>query len=172
MRQMIDGLLRYSRVETQGRPFDSIDLNRVLGSAREDLQVKIEETEAEITVKDLPLIKGDANQLRQLFQNLLENALEYSGEEPPRIHVSARQEGAEWVIAVRDEGIGLASADQERIFEVFERLHSHGEHVETGIGLALCQRIVERHDGDIWVESESGEGSTFFISLPMVSTEQ
>jgi len=166
MRQMIDGLLQYSRVGTQGASFEPVDLNNVLADVRTDLRRRIEETDAEITVEELPAVDGDADQLRQLFQNLLENAVRYSGDEPPRIHVSAERDEDERVIAVRDEGIGIAPADQDHIFEVFQRLHGREEYAGTGIGLALCQRIAERHGGSIWVESEPDAGSTFFVALP------
>ncbi|MGQ3413938.1 ATP-binding protein [Natrinema sp. LN54] len=167
MRNMIDELLAYSRVESHGSRFRPVNLNDVLADVQTDLQRQIAEKTAEITVENLPQVEGDANQFRQLFRNLLENSLEYSGDEPPRIHVSADQDGNGVVIAVQDEGIGIEPDAQERIFEEFERLHSREEHTGTGIGLALCQRIVERHDGEIWVESEPGEGSTFFVSFPI-----
>jgi light-regulated signal transduction histidine kinase (bacteriophytochrome) len=111
--------------------------------------------------------------LRQLFQNLLDNAIEYSGDEPPRVHVSAerRLTSDEWVIAVRDEGIGIDPDEQDRVFQVFQRLHTHDEHSGTGIGLALCERIVDRHGGEMWVDSEAGEGSTFSFTLPAVSSD-
>ncbi|TYL38661.1 histidine kinase [Natronococcus pandeyae] len=165
MQVMVDDLLQYSRVDTRGDPFEPVDLDDVLEDALTDLQVCIEEESAEITAEELPRVEGDRSQLRQLFQNLVSNATEYSGDEPPRIHISAEQAGDEWKISVRDHGIGIDPDDQERIFEIFDRLHSHEEHEGTGIGLALCKRIVERHDGEIWVDSELGEGSTFFFTL-------
>ena len=165
MRDMIDGLLAYSRVETQGEPFEPVDLDAVLDDVRDDMRVTIEEHDAEITVDPLPRVEGDAGQLRQLFQNLLENALEYSGDDPPRVHVAADRNGDECTISVRDEGIGIDPDDQERIFEVFQRLHSREEHPGSGIGLALCQRIAERHGSRIGVDSEPGEGSTFSVAL-------
>ncbi|QRV14505.1 PAS domain-containing protein [Haloterrigena salifodinae] len=167
MRNMIDALLAYSRVETQGSPFEPVDLNDVLMDVQTDLQRKIEETEAEVTVTDLPRVEGDPSQLRQLFQNLLDNALEYSGDEPPRVYVSAEQGRSKGVIAVRDEGIGIEPANHDQIFEVFERLHSREDHSGTGIGLSLCERIAERHDGEMWVESEPENGTTVFVSLPI-----
>jgi light-regulated signal transduction histidine kinase (bacteriophytochrome) len=166
MREMIDGLLEYSRVETRGDPFEPVDLDTVVESVRADLQVKIVESDAEITTATLPTVEGDREQLRQVFQNLLENAVEYSGDEPPVVHVDARRDGDEWVVSVADEGIGIAPEDADRVFEVFQRLHSREQYAGTGIGLALCERIVERHDGEIWVESEPGEGSTFYVTLP------
>ncbi|RQG98662.1 PAS domain S-box protein [Natrarchaeobius oligotrophus] len=166
MRSMIDGLLAYSRVETRGDPFETVDLDDVLDDVRADLEVRIVESNAEITADSLPRVEGDASQLRQVFQNLLDNAIEYSGDEPPRIHVSADGRDDEWVISVRDEGIGIDPDDAERIFDVFERLHTHDEHPGTGIGLALCERIVERHGGEIWIDAEPGEGTTVSFTLP------
>ncbi|QCS43046.1 PAS domain S-box protein [Natrinema versiforme] len=168
MREMIDGLLEYSRVETQGDPLEPVDLDGILDDVCEDLQFSIEEADAEITADALPRVDGDASQLRQVFQNLLSNAIEYSGDEPPRIHVAAERDGGNWEISVSDEGIGIDPDDQERIFQVFQRLHSHEEHAGTGIGLALCHRIVERHGGEIRVDSEPGEGATFSFTLPAV----
>ncbi|WP_247000778.1 ATP-binding protein [Halosolutus gelatinilyticus] len=170
MREMIDGLLEYSRVDTQGDPFEPVDLDATLDETLENLQVKIEENEAEITVEALPRVHGDESQLQQLFQNLLSNALEYSGDEPPRIHVEADRRGPNWRLSVHDEGIGIDPDDHDRVFEVFQRLHSREEHSGTGIGLALCQRIVERHGGRIWVESEPDAGTTFSFTLPAIDS--
>ncbi len=166
MREMIDGLLEYSRIETRGDPFEPVDLDVVLSDVLEDLQFSIEEHDAEITAESLPTVMGDASQLRQVFQNLLENALEYSGDDPPRVHIDAERTGDEWTISVSDSGIGIDVDDNERVFEVFQRLHTPEEHTGTGIGLALCRRIVERHGGEIWVDSEPGEGATFWFTLP------
>ncbi|SEP62094.1 MEDS domain-containing protein [Natrinema salaciae] len=166
MRDMIDGLLAYSRVETRGDPFEPMELETVLEDVLDDLQLQIGERDAEVTAERLPRVDGDASQLRQVFQNLLSNAITYSGDEPPRVHVGAKRRGREWVISVRDEGIGIDPADHDRVFTVFDRLHSHEEYEGTGLGLALSQRIVERHDGDIWVDSKPGEGATFSFTLP------
>ena len=166
MREMIDALLEYSRVETRGDPFEPVELDAILADVLADLQLQIDEADAEITTERLPRVEGDASQLRQVFQNLLDNAIQYSGETPPRIHVEANRRGREWVISVRDDGIGIDPDDQDRVFTVFDRLHSRDEYEGTGIGLALCQRIVERHGGEIWVDSEPGEGSTFSFTLP------
>ncbi|RDI72024.1 PAS domain S-box protein [Halopelagius longus] len=166
MREMIDGLLTYSRIETQGDPFDPVDLNDVLGHVRADLQMRIAESDADVAVERLPTVEGDASQLRQLFQNLLGNAIQYSGDEPPQVEVTAERDGESWVVSVRDEGIGIDPDSQDRIFEVFRRLHTNDELPGTGIGLALCRRIVERHGGDIRVESEPGEGATFSCRFP------
>ncbi|MFC4436941.1 MULTISPECIES: PAS domain-containing protein [Natrialbaceae] len=166
MSEMIDGLLEYSRVEAQGDPFDTVDLDAVLDDVLVDLQLRIDESDAEIATDPLPHVEGDAEQLRQVFQNLLDNAIEYSGDEPPRIRVETERLGSGWRVSVRDEGIGIDTDDQGRVFEVFQRLHGQDEGSGTGIGLALCQRIVERHDGEIRVESEPGEGATFSFTLP------
>ncbi|WP_436344192.1 PAS domain S-box protein [Natronorubrum sp. FCH18a] len=171
MREMIEGLLAYSRVETRGDPLEPVDLDGVFEDVVADLQLQIEESNAEITTDRLPRVEGDASQLRQVFQNLLTNAITYSGDEPPRIHVEAERRDRKWIVSVRDEGIGIDPEDQERVFEVFQRLHSRGEHSGTGIGLALCQRIIERHGGDIWVDAEPGAGSTFSFTLPVAENQ-
>ncbi|NKE37997.1 PAS domain S-box protein [Natronococcus sp. JC468] len=167
MREMIEGLLEYSRVDTRGDAFEPVDLEEVLEAVRSDVRVRIRESGAEIDVSRLPCVRGDAGQLRQLFQNLLENAIKYSGEEPPRIEVSADRSRADgyWRIAVRDDGVGIDPAESERIFDVFQRLHGRDE-PGAGIGLALCRRIVERHGGEIGADSAPGEGATFTVTLP------
>ncbi|RKD89144.1 PAS domain S-box protein [Halopiger aswanensis] len=166
MRDMIDGLLEYSRVETRGDPLEPVELDAVLADVRDDLQVKIREHDAEITAESLPRVEGDSDQLRQVFQNLLDNAVEYSGDEPPRVRIEAERSGDEWVLSVSDEGVGIESGDVDRIFEVFQSLHTPEEGGGTGIGLALVKRIVERHGGEIRVDSEPSEGTTFSFTLP------
>ncbi|MFB6221252.1 MAG: PAS domain S-box protein [Halolamina sp.] len=166
MRDMIDGLLDYSRIDTRGGAFEPVDLADVLADVRRDLDVKIEEYDAGITVEPLPEVYGDRGQLYQLLQNIVNNALEYSGDEPPRIRVSAEPDGDDWRVSVHDNGVGIDPADTDRVFDIFQSLHPDDEHDGTGIGLALAQRIVERHGGDIRVESEPGEGSTFSFTLP------
>jgi signal transduction histidine kinase len=164
MRDMIDGLLAYSRIESRGDSFEPVALEAVLGDVLNNLSVKCEEADAEITVEPLPRVEGDAGQLRQLFQNLLDNAIAYSGDAPPEIHVSAEREGGRWLVSVRDDGVGIDPAETDRIFEVFQSLDSDEQ--ASGIGLALCKRIVDRHGGDIWVDSSPGEGATFSFTLP------
>ena len=166
MREMIHGLLEYSRVETQGTPFQTVDLNDVVADVRADLQVTIAERDADIHVDDLPRVRGDEGQLGQVFQNLIRNAITYTEDGAPQIHITADRSGNEWEIAVQDEGIGIDPAHQDRVFDIFQRLHTQDEYSGSGIGLALCQRIIERHGGDIWVGSEPGEGSTFSFTLP------
>ncbi|WP_254532771.1 PAS domain-containing sensor histidine kinase [Natrinema gelatinilyticum] len=172
MRDMIEGLLEYSRVERRGDPFEPVALDAVLTDVRTDLQMVIEESDAEITAESLPHVEGDPGQLRQVFQNLLSNALEYSGDDPPQVDISAVRVGSDVIISVADEGIGIDPDDRERVFEVFQSLHAQDEHSGTGIGLALCRRIVERHGGEIWVESEPGEGTTFSFTLPAASGDE
>jgi PAS domain S-box-containing protein len=166
MSEMVEGLLEYSRVNRRANTFEAVDLEAVFITVLADLQVRIEETDAEITTESLPQVYGDEEQLRRVLQNLLDNAIEYSGNEPPRANVSAERDGDEWTITIDDEGIGIDPDYQDRVFDGFERLHSRDEHEGTGTSLALCERIVERHGGDIWVESEPGERSTSHFTVP------
>lgn len=165
MREMIDGLLAYSRIESGGDRFEPVELDDVVADVRDSLQVMCDEHRAEVTVDSLPRVEGDRSQLRQLFQNLLDNAMGNGGDAPPRIHVSAERDGERWLLSVRDEGVGIDPADAERIFEAFQSLDGPDEN-GSGIGLALCKRIVERHGGDIRVDSALGEGATFSFTLP------
>ena len=166
MQGLINDLLAYSRVGTQGAEFASFPLERALGTALQNLQIALAETDAEVTQEPLPRVLGDERQLVQLLQNLVANALKFRREDPPRIHISTRQEGEEWIICVQDNGIGIEPQYLQRIFIIFQRLYTRQEYPGTGIGLAICKRIVERHGGRIWVESTPGEGSTFCFSLP------
>jgi light-regulated signal transduction histidine kinase (bacteriophytochrome) len=142
----------------------------VLRRALKNLEIAIEESEAKITHTDLPTVTGDITQLTQLFQNLIGNAIKFRGNKPAAVHVSAQLEGdgtvQHWHFAVRDEGIGIDPQYFERIFVIFQRLHGREDYPGTGIGLAVCKKIVERHGGHIWVESESGQGSTFHFTIP------
>jgi light-regulated signal transduction histidine kinase (bacteriophytochrome) len=142
-------------------------LNHVL----EGLAVTIRETAAEITWDPLPTVRADATQLGQLLQNLLGNALKYRGERPPRIHIAVERQGERWQLAVRDNGIGIDPEYAERIFLVFQRLHTRDEYPGTGIGLAICQKIVERHGGQLLVDSQVGQGATFSFTLPAVEED-
>ena len=165
MRAMINGLLQYSRVDTEGMSLEPVDLNEVLDDTLTDLAMHFDDSGADVEVEELPEVFGDEHQLRQVFQNLLHNAVQYSGEEPPDIRVSAERNGSDWIVSVHDDGIGIDPADQERIFDIFERLHSQDGPGGSGIGLALCQRIIERHNGELWVESARDEGATFSVTL-------
>jgi light-regulated signal transduction histidine kinase (bacteriophytochrome) len=166
MQALIDGLLMYSRAGTSDYAVDPVDCNEILDATLLMLKTAIEEKEAEVVVSPLPTVPGDANQLAQLFQNLIGNAIKFVADGPPRIEVTAEEDGAEWHFRVSDNGIGIDPAHVERIFDVFKRLHGRGEYPGSGIGLAICKRIVERHGGRIWVESEPGAGSTFNFTIP------
>ncbi|WP_290810862.1 MEDS domain-containing protein [Halovivax sp.] len=172
MREMIDGLLEYSRVQTDADPLEPVDLDGVFDDVRTDLQVTLAEAEATITADSLPRVHGDGNQLRQVLQNLLENAITYSGEGPPTVRVTAERSGREWTVSVADDGIGIRDEDHDRVFGVFERGHGREDGSGTGIGLALCEQIIARHDGEIWLDSEPGEGTTVSFTLPAADHEQ
>jgi PAS domain S-box-containing protein len=165
MQGLIQDLLAYSRVNTQGQPPEPVDSVAVLARTLGDLRVAIAEAGAEITHDLMPTVAADATQLGQLFQNLIGNALKFRSAEPPRIHISARRDDGLWTFGVADNGIGIDPAYFERIFTVFQRLHTREEYPGTGIGLAVCKKIVERHGGRIWVESTLGQGTTFFFTL-------
>lgn len=167
MQKMINALLIYSRVGTRGSTFEPTDCEMVLSQTLDNLKLTIKDSGAVITQDVLPTVKADTSQLAQLFQNLISNAIKFHGEELPRIHISAKQEGEKWIFSVGDNGIGIEAEAADRIFQMFQRLHSTSEYPGTGIGLAVCKRIVERHGGDIWVESESGKGSTFYFTIPI-----
>jgi PAS domain S-box-containing protein len=168
MQTLINDLLAYSRVDTRGKSFEPIDSEAAFDQAIANLRVATEEGEAIITHDPLPPLIADDSQIVELFQNLLGNAIKFHGKEPPRIHVSAKQEENEWVFSVRDNGIGIAPEYFDRIFVIFQRLHGREEHPGTGTGLAICKKIVERHGGRIWVESEPSKGSTFYFTIPTI----
>lgn len=167
MQAMIKDLLRYSRVGRADDPLRPVDCATPLTAALLNLKLVIEETGAEITADRLPRIMGDPLQVAQLFQNLLENAIKFSREGPPRVHIGCERKGDEWVVSVRDNGIGIEPQHAEQIFQIFRRLHEHERYSGTGIGLAITRKIVERHGGRIWVESSPGSGSTFRFTLPV-----
>ncbi len=166
MRQLIDDLLAYSRVSTHGNERVPTDCNAVLDHVLANLQIAIRDSQASVTHEPLPTVQGDGAQLEQLFQNLVANAIKFHGDQPPEVHIAARREGREWVFSVRDNGIGIDPKYFERIFVLFQRLHTREEYPGTGIGLAVAKRVVERHGGRMWVESEPGQGATFFFALP------
>jgi PAS domain S-box-containing protein len=167
MRTMIESLLEYSRVTTGGNPMEPTDADAVLADVLDDLGLRIEETDATVTSDDLPTVTADPDQLAQVFRNLISNALRHGGDDPPRVHLGVERGDDAWRFAVRDEGVGIEPGYQDSIFDVFEQGSASGDEADTaGIGLALCERIVERHGGDIWVESEPGEGATFWFTIP------
>jgi signal transduction histidine kinase len=169
LRMLIDGLLSFSRFEGRERRLEKVDAEALLAEALAQLASAIEESGAVVTHSPLPEIEADPSLIVQLFQNLIANGIKFHGPETPRVHLSARQEGREWVFAVRDNGIGLDPAEAESIFTLFKRLHP--EIPGSGIGLALCKRIVERHGGRIWVDSAPGGGAIFYLTLPASGTQ-
>ena len=166
MHALVQDLLVCSRIDSQGAPFAPADCNDILQRVLDGLRTSIESHHAEIVVEPLPVVVGDATQLGQVFQNLLANAIKFHGADPPRIRVSAAESDDGWHFAVEDNGIGIDPKYRERIFVIFQRLHTIEEYAGTGIGLALCKRIANRHGGTIWVESELGQGAVFRLSIP------
>mgnify|MGYP001600452200 CR=1 FL=1 len=166
MQRLIHDLLAYSRVGTRGKLFEPTDCSAILAQAVANLQVAIQESGAVVTHDDLPTVLADATQMVQLFQNLIGNAIKFRRKDAaPHIHVCAERKGTEWLFAIRDNGIGIDPQYAERIFVIFQRLHTAEEYPGTGIGLAVCKKIVERHGGRIWVESKPGNGATFSFTL-------
>ncbi len=166
MQGFIQDILQFSRVGTHGRPFEWLDVGQVVRRAMDNLRVAIEEKNARVICGAMPELEADPVQLGQLFQNLIGNALKFGGAEPVQIEIAATRRDEMWEFAVRDNGIGIGPEDVERIFVIFQRLHTRQEYHGSGIGLAICKRIVERHGGRIWVESEPGKGSTFYFTIP------
>ncbi len=166
MQTLINDLLAFSRVGTRGKPLTPTDCETLLLQTLSDLEVAIDDSGAVITHDSLPTVMADGSQLAQVFQNLIGNAIKFRGDEPPRIHIAAEQKRDEWEFSVADNGIGISPEFFERIFVIFQRLHGRGEYEGTGIGLAVCKKIVERHGGRMWVESEPERGSTFYFTIP------
>jgi light-regulated signal transduction histidine kinase (bacteriophytochrome) len=166
MQGMIEALLEYSRVGTRGNPFEPTDCDNVLHQVMDNLQLAIEESGAVVTHDPLPTVMADGIQLVQLLQNLISNAIKFRNTALPRIHISARKQGKEWIFLVKDNGIGIDPVYKDRIFVIFQRLHDREEYPGIGIGLSVCKRIVERHGGRIWVESTLGDGATFYFTIP------
>ena len=167
MKQLIEDLLAYSRVGTRGKELKRIPAQDALDRALVNLRLAIESSGAQVTRDPLPEVLADDTQLTQLFQNLVGNAIKFKKpEEPIRVHVGVSDGGAEWRFSVSDNGIGIEAQYYQRIFMVFQRLHTRDEYPGTGIGLAICKKVVDRHRGRIWVESAPGKGSTFHFTLP------
>jgi light-regulated signal transduction histidine kinase (bacteriophytochrome) len=169
MQRLINDLLEFSRLSTRGKPLERTDVAEVLGNVRVNLSVAIEETGALVTNDLMPTVPADAGQLGQLLQNLVGNGIKFRNGGNPRVHVRAVEHEKHWEFSVRDNGIGIEQQYFDRIFVIFQRLHTKGDYPGTGIGLALCKRIVERHGGKIWVESKPDEGSTFFFTIPKLA---
>lgn len=166
MQQLISDLLAYSRVGTKGKQFEPTDCEEIFNRAVANLGMAIEENGAVVTHEPLPTVMADATQMVQLFQNLIGNSIKFHSDERPEVHVRAERNGTEWIFSVRDNGIGIDPKYHERIFAIFQRLHRRDEYPGTGIGLTICKRIVERHKGRIWVESQPGQGATFYFTIP------
>jgi len=172
MQKLISDLLTYSRIGTYGKPFETTDCNVVLDKVLANLQTAIEETGAVVTCDPLPTVVADNSQITQLFQNLISNAIKFHSDDPPGVHVSAERKNNKWVFSVHDNGIGIAPEYHERIFAIFQRLHGREKYPGTGIGLSISKKIVERHGGRIWVESQAGKGSTFHFTIPIRGGEE
>lgn len=166
MQTMIDGVLDYSRIGNLGLQLQAVDLGDVVEEAVGNLQPVIAAAGGAVVKRSLPAVNADRRQMVQLFHNLIGNAVKFRGSEPPRIEISAADRGADWCIAVADNGIGIDPADTQRIFGMFQRLHTREEYPGTGVGLAICKRIVESHGGNITVESAAGRGTTFYVTFP------
>jgi PAS domain S-box-containing protein len=167
MYDLINDLLAYSRLASDEEPASQVDLAELVREVTADLSATIEESGAAITLGELPMVTGDRTRLRLLLQNLLGNALKFRGDKPPQVHIAAQREGPHLIVVVRDNGIGIDPAHHSRIFEIFQRLHARERYPGTGMGLAICKKIVERHGGTIWVESQPGQGSAFHFRLPI-----
>ena len=167
MQRLINDLLDYSRVTTRGKKLGRVDVASIVGQVFANLQQRIEESHAIITQDDLPVIEADESQMVRLFQNLIENALKFRSDTPPHVHISIHKEGAFYIFSVSDNGIGIDSQYADRIFQIFQRLNTSQKYPGTGVGLAICKRIVERHGGKIWLESEVGNGSKFIFTIPI-----
>ena len=166
MHRLIYDLLAYARLGSRAAEFVPTDCEVVFAEAVSNLGSAMKENEATVTHDLLPTMMADRDQLSRLFLNLLSNAIKFHAADPPVVHVSARRNGNEWLFSVRDNGTGIDPEHFERIFLIFQRLHPKSEHSGTGVGLAICKKIVERHGGKIWVESQPGKGSTFYFTLP------
>ncbi len=166
MHEMITDLLSYSRVSMQPFSPKRVNLRETLEHALSQIRKSIEDSGATITIKELPSVRADASQMLQVFQNLIGNALKFGSERPLEIQVEARQDQGFWLLSIKDNGIGLDLKQREKIFKIFQRLHSRQRYPGSGIGLSICKKIIERHGGSIWVESVVDAGSTFYFTLP------
>ncbi len=166
MQNLIDDLLEFSRVTTQAKEFKPTDLELIYEQVISNLDALIKDNKATITHDSLPIVMVDQTQIAQVFQNLISNALKFHGDDNPIIKISVKKEEEIWLFGVADNGIGLDPKHSDRIFQVFKRLHKRKEYPGTGIGLSICKKIIERHGGRIWVESELGKGATFYFTLP------
>ena len=166
MKSLINDLLVYSRVGTKGKEFTSTDINVILKKVLQNLQIALDENKVEISIGQMPKIMADDVQMIQLFQNLIGNAIKFKGDAPPIISVKCEEQNKEFIFSISDNGIGIEKEYYDRIFMIFQRLHTRDQYPGTGIGLAVCRKIVERHGGGIWLDSEFGKGTTFYFSIP------
>jgi light-regulated signal transduction histidine kinase (bacteriophytochrome) len=171
MQKLIGDLLSYARLSNKEQRWLPIELGEVVEQTKKDLDLLIRENNAVIQVSELPIVKGQLGEITQLFYNLIGNAIKFRGSQPPRIEITAKRESSEWLICVRDNGIGIKPQDADRIFGLFQRLHNRSEYPGTGIGLAICRKIVDRYGGRIWVDSEFDRGSTFYFTLPILEAK-
>ncbi len=172
MQERIQSLLTYSRVGTRGKEFEPVNCEDVIEQTLSNMQVPIKRSGATITHDPLPTVIADDTQMLQLFQNLIENGIKFHSDKPPEIHISAKEQDEDWLFSFSDNGIGIDPQYNDRIFVIFKRLHAKGEYAGTGVGLALCKKIVERHGGRIWVESEPDKGATFCFTIPKEIKEE
>ena len=166
MRRLIDDLLAYSRVGTTAKPPAPVDMKEVVEGTIKMLQTSIDESKADIYIEPMPTITADGPQMLQVMQNLIANAVKFHGHERPMVHISAKEGAKEWIFSIKDNGIGLNVEYADKIFQMFQRLHNQDQYPGTGVGLAITKKIVERHGGRIWVESEEGKGATFYFTIP------
>jgi len=171
MQTLLHDLLEYSRVGTRGKPFSLVNCEHIVEQAMANLKIAIEECGASVNYDVLPTIMGDEGQLVRLFQNLIGNAIKFRGEEAPQVHISAQRRNNTVTFSVKDNGIGIDPEHSQSIFDIFRRLHTSEEYPGTGMGLAICKKIVERHGGHISVQSQPGQGSTFYFSVDMAGGE-
>ncbi len=172
MRNLINDLLSYARVESRGKPLVETDCNQALALAKTDLSVLLEETQAKIESDTLPTILADQSQITQLFQNLIGNAVKFRGSESPVVTITCEKQERDWLFSVKDNGIGFEQEHAQRIFVIFQRLQGREEYPGTGIGLALCKKIIDRHGGKIWAEAEKGKGACFRFTIPMMEGDK
>ena len=167
MDMMINDILEYSRIGSTEKEFKSLHTEKIIKRVLHNLKTLIEDNNAIVTYDPLPLIYANEYQMVQLFQNIIGNGIKYHGENKPKIHISVEKEDEEYIFSVKDNGIGIDQQHLERIFTIFQRLHTREEYAGTGIGLAITQRIIQQHSGKIWAESELGKGTTFFFTIPI-----
>ena len=172
MQNLINDLLLYSRVGTRGKKFEITNSDEILNQALSDLKLLIDDSGAKITYDPLPKVNADNVQVGQLFQNLIGNAIKFHNEEPPKVHITAENLEKDWLFSIADNGIGIDPKYSDRAFMIFQRLHNKNDYPGTGIGLAICKRIVERHKGKIWLKSKPGEGTTFYFTIPKTGSDE